>query len=124
MFMFNITISLPQIWNDELAVLAQQYAEQCIFDHNPLRTNQQRIFRYIGENLAVNNRQRNYTREVERWYREVSEYDFVEDSCTEVCGHYTQVSVHLLLMVGDNNGVLNKECGVIVHLDVVVRSES
>ncbi|XP_064398519.1 peptidase inhibitor 15-like [Halichondria panicea] len=80
------------IWNDDLAVLAQHYAEQCIFDHNPFRTNQQQTFLYVGENLAVNNRlQKNYTREVERWHKEVSEYDFVKDSCTGVCGHYTQL---------------------------------
>ena len=72
----------------------------------------------------MNNRQRNYTREVERWYREVSEYDFVEDSCTAVCGHYTQVSVHLLLMWGIIMAVPNKDRGVIVHLDVIVSSES
>ncbi len=83
-------------------MLAQHYAEQCIFDHNPFRTNQQQTFLYVGENLAVNNRlQKNYTREVERWHKEVSEYDFVKDSCTGVCGHYTQVCASL--MVGGNN---------------------
>lgn len=81
-----------QSWNDELASVAQQYAEKCVFDHNPLRTDQQGTFRYVGENLAVNTRQaQNYTREVESWYSEVAYYDYVENKCTDVCGHYTQV---------------------------------
>lgn len=85
---------LIQVWNDELASLAQNYAGQCIFDHNQLRSNQQSSFSYVGENLAISSSPRaNYTRQIQGWNDEVVFYDYSANQCSDVCGHYTQVCV-------------------------------
>jgi hypothetical protein len=42
-----------QEWSRDLAVVAQNYAEQCVFQHNPDRLSQQDAFESVGENLAA-----------------------------------------------------------------------
>ena len=74
-------------------MVAQTYAEQCVFDHNNDRVSQQSTFSSVGENLAVTSQSSaNYTRLVELWNNEVADYNYEGNNCTAVCGHYTQVS--------------------------------
>lgn len=40
------------IWDDELADVAQNYADQCIFQHNPSRAHS-KFPQLIGENLML-----------------------------------------------------------------------
>jgi hypothetical protein len=82
-----------QEWSEELAIVAQNYAEQCFFGHNPNRANQQETFRFVGENLAAGSGAADYVGFVRSWYNEESDYNFDSNSCTPgaVCGHYTQV---------------------------------
>jgi hypothetical protein len=80
-----------QVWNDDLAMVAQNYAEQCVFEHNDNRVSQQSTFSSVGENLAATTGSANYTRLVRNWYDENQDYDFSSRSCANVCGHYTQV---------------------------------
>jgi len=81
-----------QVWSSELAAVAQNYAGRCIFGHNSDRSDQSSSFDYVGENLAITtSRNVNYTALVESWYNEVTDYDYDSTSCTNVCGHYTQV---------------------------------
>ena len=82
------------MWNAELASVAQNYARQCIFNHNDLRTDQQGTFTYVGENLAITTAPNvNYTQMVRNWYDENQDYSYQSNSCSPgaVCGHYTQV---------------------------------
>ena len=82
-----------QSWNDDLAVVAQNYAERCIFAHNSDRDSQQSTFTSVGENLFAVSGAANYTSAVLNWYNEVQYYTYSSNSCTQDCGHYTQVRI-------------------------------
>ena len=86
-----------QVWNDELAQLAQNYAEMCNNVHNSDRHDQSSSFTFVGENLAATTALDNdYVRLVQLWYDEV-QYFTHGTGCEmdQVCGHYTQVNSHL-----------------------------
>ena len=81
-----------QEWNDELAQVVQAYSERCMFEHNPDRTDQQGSFSSVGENLAVTSSPvDNYEGLFASWLDERSDYNFTTNTCSSVCGHYTQV---------------------------------
>ena len=83
-----------QVWNDELARVAQEYANRCVFEHNPDRTDQvmNQPFTSVGENLYATSRDpADVVAGVQDWYDEVADYDFNSNTCSNVCGHYTQV---------------------------------
>lgn len=85
-----------QVWNAELATVAQNYAAQCVFEHNSQRVSQQSTFTSVGENLyASSGLAVNYTSAVQSWFNERSDYTYETNTCAEnsVCGHYTQVYV-------------------------------
>ena len=90
----NIICHISQIWNDELAQVAQSYAEQCVFAHNSERSSQSPSFQFVGENLAARTGPADYIQDINNWYNEVADYTYDTNSCNEgaVCGHYTQVS--------------------------------
>ena len=76
--------------------MAQDYAEECNFAHNPHRSNKTQLFSYIGENIAItNNPLVNYTDLVYGWYNENKFYDIVKTKCMgyRECRHYTQVCI-------------------------------
>ena len=82
------------MWSDDLAEVAQNYAEVCVFDHNSNRVSEQTEFTSVGENLAAGSGAANYTRFVQNWYAEVEDYNYASNTCddNEICGHYTQVT--------------------------------
>lgn len=84
-------------------MVAQNYANKCIFAHNSQRADQGPSFVTVGENLFVTQSQDvNYTAFVQAWHNEVKKYDYVSNMCSTVCGHYKQVYIHtstLLLCV-------------------------
>ena len=92
--------SYIQEYNDELARIAQDYSQQCVFDHNDIRSSAS--FSMIGENLfATTGTNVNYTSFVyESWgLDEKRYYDYGPVCCDndcrappdESCGHYRQV---------------------------------
>ena len=48
---FKIKKISPQVWNDELAVIAQRWADQCSFDHDTNRQKTDGI--WVGQNLYL-----------------------------------------------------------------------
>lgn len=72
----------PLQWSTELAAVAQAYADQCIFDHSGGP---------YGENLFASSGMSTPVDVVTKWAAEVSDYDYATNSCTAVCGHYTQI---------------------------------
>ena len=85
---------IAQDWNDELATIAQNYADRCIFRHNDDRNNQQVQLKFsnVGENLAISSSPlSNYTALVESWHKERREYNYDANNCSGICGHYRQV---------------------------------
>ncbi len=100
--------ALPDLeWSEDLAGLSQQVAEDlastiCDLEHtsNASRTAwaqgnawaQAQGVGHVGENLATGHTGNDDAAGVvERWASEVSDYDYEANSCSGVCGHYTQI---------------------------------
>ncbi|XP_052700505.1 GLIPR1-like protein 1 [Crassostrea angulata] len=79
------------MWSDELAKIAQTWANKCKLEHNSLRSQESSTWHYVGENIYWSTR--NHTPEyiVSHWYAENTHYTFADQSCSSRCGHYTQV---------------------------------
>jgi pathogenesis-related protein 1 len=78
----------PMQWSNDLAKQAQNWASQCNFSHsaNP----------GSGENLYVDSNVNESAPTagpyaVAAWAAEKSDYDISDNSCSGVCGHYTQM---------------------------------
>ena len=85
-------------------MVAQDYAEQCVFDHNPGRSNHSLLSgAYVGENIAITNNPASDLRNLVRgWYNEREFYDIAMGECVgNECRHYTQVPLHPCIN-GDN----------------------
>jgi uncharacterized protein YkwD len=95
----SATPPLPLVeWNEELARVAQSYAERCIFEHNSERTKQYEAISgkndYVGENLYLSTAFSITPAEaVQSWASEAQDYNYSRNHCArgKVCGHYTQV---------------------------------
>ncbi|XP_060081874.1 peptidase inhibitor 16-like [Ylistrum balloti] len=90
---------LKMSWSDELAAVAQNYAERCVWSHNPSRS-EAPSFSYVGENLFLTSGTYNGEGVVNSWVSEVKNYNYATLGCTSVCGHYTQVVWHDSEFVG------------------------
>ncbi|XP_012666526.1 GLIPR1-like protein 1 [Otolemur garnettii] len=82
-------------WDAGLAELARSWANKCTFKHNTCLDKAYECyaaFEYVGENIwsgGLNSFSPKYA--VTAWYDEYKFYDYDNLSCSEVCGHYTQV---------------------------------
>jgi pathogenesis-related protein 1 len=79
--------ALPEmIWDEDLAEEARIYAELCDFAHDNNRGD-------VGENIAVNAPAgfQSGPDVVANWASEVANYNYADNSCNGVCGHYTQI---------------------------------
>ncbi len=95
LFLTETFLYLSQVWNDELATVAQTYAEKCVLGSNNNRS-QQSTFTTVGENIllipSVNN-YTSYTELVGLWHSQVANYVYDMNICRAPagCGAYTQV---------------------------------
>lgn len=80
------------MWNNELARIAQNHAQQCIFQHNNNANSQSASFEFVGENIAAGSGPTDYINFIRLWFDEESSYSYNFNSCSGVCGHYTQVA--------------------------------
>lgn len=72
-------------WSDSDAAVAKAYAAKCVFQHNPNRGPR-------GENLyAASGGTNTPEKVVGSWESEKAQYNYANNSCSGVCGHYTQV---------------------------------
>ncbi|XP_071492386.1 uncharacterized protein [Diadema antillarum] len=79
-------------WDDDLATMAQQWSEECLWEHG----NPDNISPYssVGQNLWLGTTSSpSGASATQSWYNEVHDYDYDTNSCDDgkVCGHYTQV---------------------------------
>ena len=90
----------PLVWHDALAELAQNYSEKCTFTHNSQRVMAVKgIFSSVGENLyqglglhsSMNAGVMEVENVTETWIMEEMFYNYTTNTCSNVCGHYTQV---------------------------------
>jgi pathogenesis-related protein 1 len=87
----------PMSWNAALAATAQAWADGCtddeapvgLIDHNAGRSDGHPY--YVGENVYGSSGGASGPGAVELWASEESDYDYDANTCSGVCGHYTQV---------------------------------
>lgn len=87
----------PLVWDDDLAAVAQAWADSCtdneqpigLVDHNAGRSDN--YPGYVGENIYGSSGTPSPTGAVELWASEEADYDYDSNTCSAVCGHYTQV---------------------------------
>lgn len=87
----------PLTWDPALAVIAQGWAEQCVdteapiglIDHNPNRSDT--YPEYVGENIYGSGGPASGTDAVTLWASEEADYDYASNTCSGICGHYTQI---------------------------------
>jgi uncharacterized protein YkwD len=82
----------PLTWSTEAASVAQQWANGCRFMHN--------MGSGYGENIYASTGTSSASEVVSSWASEVSSYDYAANSCSDVCGHYTQIVWRDSLQVG------------------------
>ena len=72
-------------WATDLAASAQAYADKCIFAHDAQNK--------WGENLYANwpPSSADAQEVVQGWASEKSDYNYANNSCSGMCGHYTQL---------------------------------
>ncbi|XDV24394.1 hypothetical protein PO909_028596 [Leuciscus waleckii] len=83
-------------WDEGLAVTARAWARFCVFKHNIYLKEVRRMhptFTSVGENIWVGYPYTHFTVKsaVKSWVDEVQHYDYRQNKCSKVCGHYTQV---------------------------------
>jgi uncharacterized protein YkwD len=87
----------PLVWDPALAAIAQAWAEQCVdveapiglIDHNAGRSDG--YPEYVGENIYGSGGPASGTDAVALWASEEADYDYASNTCSSVCGHYTQI---------------------------------
>lgn len=77
----------PLRWSDELAAVAQAWADKlarrdCALEHSSGA---------YGENLFASSAAASGPEAVASWAEERQDYDYGRNRCRGVCGHYTQV---------------------------------
>lgn len=82
----------PLSWNSELAALAESFIADCAFMHSTQADRSDKAgFEYIGENLYMSGGFMPTGADVsDSWASEKADYDYANNSCATVCGHYTQ----------------------------------
>ena len=78
-----------QVWDETLAQMASEWAEGCVYEHGqPTNISP---YNPIGQNLYITTGNLNIESAVGAWYNEIRDYDYDANSCSAVCGHYTQI---------------------------------
>ncbi|XP_062838711.1 glioma pathogenesis-related protein 1 [Anolis carolinensis] len=82
-------------WDSALAKTAKAWAKKCHFGHNIYLETPRKVhptFTPVGENIWTGSFSLfSVGKALRDWYNEVNDYTFESNSCTKVCGHYTQI---------------------------------
>jgi pathogenesis-related protein 1 len=73
----------PLTWSATVATSAQAWADKCMFMHSGNAYGENI---YAGAGMDATPQQ-----VVDSWAGEAKDYDYATNSCSDVCGHYTQV---------------------------------
>jgi pathogenesis-related protein 1 len=87
----------PLVWDARLEATAQAWADACVdvaapaglIDHNPNRSAGHPF--YVGENIYGSSGMASPIQAVFLWASESADYNLASNTCTDVCGHYTQL---------------------------------
>ena len=98
------TFCAAQRWNEDMAGLAQEWADRCEYKHGFLDFDPAIIgYDALGQNLYVTTFPDSGVKDaVNSWFEEKKDYNYDGRACAhgKICGHYTQVSVGKLSVVG------------------------
>jgi len=86
----------PLCWNASVASGAQAWANACSWRHNPNLSN-------LGENIAAlggDESAGGWRVALALWADEAANYDYANNACSGVCGHYTQLVWRSTTQVG------------------------
>jgi uncharacterized protein YkwD len=90
---------LPSLaWDSTLAQIAATWAAMCkdveapagLVDHDPDRTTGSG-YAYVGENIFGSGGTATAAAAMHSWMSEEADYNYAANSCSGVCGHYTQI---------------------------------
>lgn len=79
----------PMTWDDDLEAVAQAWANNCEWGHNAGRSDN--YPGYVGENIYGSSGTPSGASVTASWASEEADYDYATNTCTDVCGHYTQI---------------------------------
>jgi hypothetical protein len=88
----------PLVWDAALEATAQAWAAGCVdlvaplglLDHNPDRSDDHPF--YVGENIyGTGGAVATPAAAVALWAAEAANYNFANNTCSGICGHYTQI---------------------------------
>ncbi|MBL9002923.1 MAG: Fis family transcriptional regulator [Myxococcales bacterium] len=83
---------LPALtWSPTVAAAAQTWANRCMFQHSS---------NGYGENIYADAGQGDARAVVDNWVSEKANYNYAANTCSKVCGHYTQVVWRSSLRLG------------------------
>ncbi|VDN15993.1 unnamed protein product [Dibothriocephalus latus] len=79
------------VWDENLAELAQKWVNRCKFEHPAYSIVE---YRGTGQNIGATSgsEQTTVSEVLKLWYDENEKYNYVNNSCSGICGHYTQVN--------------------------------
>ncbi|CAK6959971.1 GLIPR1-like protein 1 [Scomber scombrus] len=87
---------LYMTWDEGLAITARAWAKQCVFKHNIYLKDARRVhpnFRSVGENIWAGYPPSSFDVRkaiIDKWVGEKQVYKYTANTCSKVCGHYTQ----------------------------------
>lgn len=77
--------ALPDLtWSNTLAAAAQTWASTCTWGHTPNNPYGQNMYASGGSTPSA-------AAVMNSWASEADDYNYANGSCSDVCGHYTQV---------------------------------
>jgi pathogenesis-related protein 1 len=87
----------PLEWDAALAQTAAAWVAQCrdqeapagLIDHNPDRSQGHPY--YVGENIYASSGNATAQGAVQAWASEAANYNYANNTCSGICGHYTQI---------------------------------
>ena len=106
------------VWDESLAATARAWVAMCrdqdaptgLIDHNPNRGQD------VGENVYGSSGAATAQQAVTTWANERNDYDYSTNTCSDVCGHYTQIVWRSTTSVGCAIG----SCGSLTYGSSIV----
>ena len=85
-------------WSDDLAQIAQRWADQCIFDHDEMSARATEKFAHVGQNVYLQKISKKVPgipfKGVKKWFDEIKKFDAQQINpfaFTYKTGHFTQI---------------------------------
>jgi len=84
-----------KVWDDEIAEIAQRWADNCQFEHDAMRRIPGKFS--LGQNLAAG--YTTWDSAIQGWYDEVKDFTYGSQAANVFSdvGHYTQVMCYIIL---------------------------